>query len=856
MNGFWNWLMGDKLSGLAGADWRLGFRSDYSDYARVGLIVAAVALGWLVVRCYRREGSAPRGIKLLLAAVRMATILLVLGMLLRPAVILRFTRTLYSSVVVVLDDSKSMSFSDRYAADPNRRENLARAVGVEPARLGERTRNDLMRAVLADPNGPLVTLARDHPLVLMGFSTTRPGQEAYTRLLGEVDQVLPPGQPADGAYRQAVASRLEELLGGLSSAGYETDVPAALSSALERNRGRRVAAAVLVSDGQDTARDAAGRLSGVLDYADQVGFSRFGVLVGDTAEPRNVAVVGLRAPREVRRGEQAEVSALVAHRNLDGEKVTVRIEARKADQSQWTDTGVSTEVTLVSADPDETDRDRGAVDVTVMVEPAELGEYTYRAVIAPRDDEDNVDDNAAEALVTVTDEKVRVLLISGDAGWEFQYLRNMLLRQPDAYRMSVWQQNADAEINQAASTGMRLSRLPQELVELIGSPGGDPHPGYDVVILYDPQPTRDGFDTDFVDMLKRFVQFHGGGVCYIAGNKYTEMVCRDRQLFKPLLDLLPVFVAPNTVSITGSIMGRSASAWPVRPTRYGIDHPVLRLAGSTEESRQVWQLLPGIYWSHPVADIKPAARVLAVTSDAARRTEKGRPQPLVALQPVGSGRVVFVGFDGTWRWRFLQQGAYHRRFWSNVIRYLATLKARQVVIATGGDRFSAGERITIEVEAYDENFKPLETDEFEVVMTDTATGERVDVPPLTPVENRPGQYRTQILADQTGTFELSALPDDPQAEEKVAGKRIVIELPKAEAARSEADARKMQAVASRPQQFLHLHEADQLAQQIPTGRMTAVRDVYRELWDTNLALLAVVVLLGAEWIVRKRYNMT
>jgi hypothetical protein len=58
------------------------------------------------------------------------------------------------------------------------------------------------------------------------------------------------------------------------------------------------------------------------------------------------------------------------------------------------------------------------------------------------------DDNAAEAIVKVTDSKIKVLLISADAGHEFQYLKNYLLSQPQLHQISDWQQDADVEVNQ------------------------------------------------------------------------------------------------------------------------------------------------------------------------------------------------------------------------------------------------------------------------------------------------------------------------------------------------------------------------------------------------------------------------
>ena len=65
----------------------------------------------------------------------------------------------------------------------------------------------------------------------------------------------------------------------------------------------------------------------------------------------------------------------------------------------------------------------------------------------------------------------------------------------------------------------------------------------------------------------------------------------------------------------------------------------------------------------------------------------------------------------------------------------------------------------------------------------------------------------------------------------------------------------MQNIASRPENFLAIHEIDRLADLVPVDRKTAVREVPWELWDSNLMLLLIVVLLAVEWALRKKYNM-
>ncbi|MFP4104907.1 MAG: hypothetical protein ACLFVU_02360 [Phycisphaerae bacterium] len=549
----------------------------------------------------------------------------------------------------------------------------------------------------------------------------------------------------------------------------------------------------------------------------------------------------------------------------DGETVDVKLQERRIDSDEWNDTDVSETVNLGSDDANGTnDKPRGVRQVKLYYQPRELGEYVYRAVVEGQTDERNTEDNTAEMLVRVSDDKIRVLLVSGDSGWEFQYLRNFLLRQPDLYRVSIWQQNADKDLTQAGTEGMKLKQMPRTLRELLGDPDDPKTPGYNVVILYDPEPTRNGFDEKFVQELYSYVTDHGGGLCYIAGNKYSEETLLNTTLASELGTLLPVKLAPLRLDLDTHIGQKRPEPWPVTLTPYGMDHAVTRLSGDTKENENIWSVLPGIFWSHEVHRIKPAARVLAQSSNPTRRTGKNQPEPLIVTQPIGMGRVLYLGFDATWRWRYLDDAYYHNRFWENAIRYLAVLRKRNITISTGGDRFSVGEKITVEAQVLNEEYKPSTEEKFNVTMISVESGEKrsLELDQVKSPDGEPtGRFSKEFRLEKTGTFELTALTDDPKHEEKVAGKRIVVELPQAEARRPEADQGTMQAVAIDPKlNYMTIADIESLVEpgsrrKIPEGRLKPVREEPRTLWDTKLMLLLIVTLLAVEWALRKKFNM-
>src|SRR5262249_25955679 len=131
-------------------------------------------------------------------------------------------------------------------------------------------------------------------------------------------------------------------------------------------------------------------------------------------------------------------------------------------------------------------------------------------------------------------------------------------------------------------------------------------------------------------------------------------------------------------------------------------------APDKNESR--WSQLPRHYWGL-IGRSKPGATPLAyVREDGARpvaarfgRAEarhgpNGPPQgpspPLeeekarVVRHTDAFGRVLFIGLESTWRWRYKAGDQYHHRFWGQVVRWAASDKP----LVTGNQHVRFGTR--------------------------------------------------------------------------------------------------------------------------------------------------------------------
>jgi hypothetical protein len=95
------------------------------------------------------------------------------------------------------------------------------------------------------------------------------------------------------------------------------------------------------------------------------------------------------------------------------------------------------------------------------------------------------------------------------------------------------------------------------------------------------------------------------------------------------------------------------------PQRAGPPDYLVHLA---KDNQALWDKLPPLDGANRLGKLKPAAHLLA-------QTESG--QPLLVAQESGNGRVLAFAGDSTWRWVMHGHADAHKRFWRQVILWLA-----------------------------------------------------------------------------------------------------------------------------------------------------------------------------------------
>jgi len=846
------WLFGVSGGDVAGTEiWSLRLTGIPENlWILLGLFVVFGLLGWLVVNCYRGEGRTPLRVKHGLSVLRITLLFLLFIIILQPALVARFVRKETTAVVVLVDDTISMRWQDRYS-DAGQRAALVTLSGLPNARFaGEDrpSRTELVRRILVREGGVLKRLAEDHPLFLFRFGITSRDATTYVEPIGQVgDAGSVPKDAPEGDNRMET---VRKAMAKLESGGYHTSLARAMREALNRLEGQRLAAVVVVSDGQNTgAAQGGGRLSGARQMAQQRGIPVFTVSAGDPRPPRNIMVAQLQGPREARQKSRLSFTAFVTQRLMPRQSVDVALMRCRLGEDEWEETGVTAQVELGGGENEVLDDDEhGLKEVALIAEaPGEVGVYMYKARIEPLSEEMITTDNEASATVRITDQKLNVLFVSGDAGWEFQFLRNYLLKMSEHYAATIWQQNADPRFNQDASTGMKRATLPSSRDELFK---------YDVIMLYDPQATE-GMNGELLGMLEEFAGKHHGGICYMVGNKYTDENLVTGGVFEPLAELLPVVLARQDSAVALQLEGIKEMS-SVRLSPSGMVHPMMQLSSRAGENSRIWDVLPGTYRSRPVSRLKTLATALAVNGAPGRLTSDQQPEPLIAIQYYGKGRVLYMGFDSTWRWRNLEDSSYYERFWENVLDFLGQgrLEKKRILITTNGEKFDAGSDIRVRVEAYDRDFAPMRSKMLTLAMR--SVGEEKGTEYVLETD-KPGSYTGMIPADRVGMFELDAVKDDSgQADwmpEDVAMRRIEISLPQEEFRRPEANFEALVELAGSSDRFVRLSDVESLADKIPAGVLAVPAEVTHPIWNTKFMLILLGLLLLVEWVFRKLYHM-
>ena len=766
-------------------------------------ILAAIVL--LSIYLYRRPWGMAFWLRAFLATSRILVLVLVVATLLEPTAVVIESHTQVRSLPVLLDVSESMSMKDQR----KRSEDIASAaVALGMVSLEDDTEAD--RTVMQLDTKQRQAIASSSRLDLGKSVLTQSGRQIFESLGESLDV----SYHAFGQSPRLISDNevmITEDLMGLEAKEPGTSITASLE-AVANSGGIPPAGIVLLSDGIDNAKSQ--RSEVVLQNLGVRGIPVYTVPIGLT-DPDDVSIRNI-------------VMQEVAY---SGDKVPVRVQIQsKGYERRTARLAVILNDRRVSSRIVRFDGGLQFEEVDFRVDVYEKGAAQIDVIIEPFDDEISTVNNRVSRSVRIVNEKVNVLYIEGNARWEYRYLRAILER--------------DLRINAtfiASNVGPEVARNSPEHIERFPDDREDAFQ-YDLVILGDVDASF--FTDDELRLLEELIRDRGASLLMLCGPMYSP----GSYTGTPVQAMLPVRF--DTEAGWEKI---AESVYPVL-TREGRSSLVMTLENEVELNDRIWSRMAPMDQLPPLLSAKPGATVLAVLSDSTARDQS---YPLVAWQRYGTGKCMSIASDRLWRLRYRTGDKYHWRVWSQCIQFMTLSRLmgehKRIRLETDRSVYAVDGQCRLYAHVLDDSFDPVVQPVFEVYVSSIDGGQAKQLVSLRPDKSQPGLYEGYFAPPDPGRYRLEANENDQRISSTT---EFQVTDVRQELIDTDMRLAHLQRIANLTGgASLGIRELSKLSSLVNDRLITTKVRSEHPLWDNSLVALLLVALLGAEWILRRRYDL-
>ncbi len=732
----------------------------------VTLVVLLTLLGLPRHRLGRRQ-------RIILLSLRLGVIALAMFAMLRPSLVYSTSKPRSSTLVVLVDRSRSMMIGDA---------------------VGGKTRWEMLCAAIDDSLPALRSLAENVEVRIYAFDSS----------LHAVD--------FDG----------KEIDLGAVPKGEQTAIGAALEDVLRREAGKRLLGVMLLSDGAQRAyapRDIAPQ--GPARRLADLGFPLYTFPFGQArglGQTRDVALKDLAVNSTVYVKNELTARATAQVDGFGNQAVPVQLLFEDADGKMRS--VASAELKSMQSGQ--------SVPIELATIPQTSGEYKVTLKVPNQAGELVTTNNEMSTFVTVLKGGINVLYLEGALRVDQVYLRRSL----DA--------SQDIKVDFLRLDPRDPQQRPADLLERF-------RPGkYDVYVIGDVDSEQ--LTQEELDALAQTVQ-QGAGLVMLGGfhafgpGGYQET---------PLAALLPVEMDARERQRLGEPL-RSDVQLPgplkIIPTRpLGERHYLMGISDGERDA--AWSKLPPLEGANRLGKPKPGAQVLAT----------GKDQPLLVVGEAG-GRVMAFAGDTTWRWWMEGYAPQHKRFWRQVILWLARkdeLTDGNVWVKLDERRFNRGGRVEFTAGARSPQGEPVGDVKFNAEVT-LPDGAKQKVNLVRQGDHYVGSYdRTQTPGDYLLDLAASDLQGTPLGNAKA---RFLVFEQDLELDNAVADPTLLASLSTMTQpvggKSLAPEELPQLLGQLASQpvEMEVETQVKLTPWDTWPFFLLFVTTISVEWYLRKKWGL-
>lgn len=642
--------------------------------------------------------------------------------------------------------------------------------------------------------------------------------EYARRLLA--DRLLP---ALDSTFSVELLSFGESLqpadVNAISAVARQSNLESALAALAARYRGRPIAGVVLLSDGGDTMSSETASAG----YPAPV----FPIGIGSTSIERDREILSVTAADPVLDDSRVNLAVSAVSHGRGTEPFDLRL----------LENGRSIDVRRVTPAAD-----GSPAHAVFQVTPPPDAAVVYTVEIPSAADEPVPENNTRSVLVQPPSRPRRILLVEGAPGYEHSFMKRALggdkgLEVDSVVRNGRNDQGRDTfyiQAAQARSASLRTGypSRPDDLFR------------YDAVVLANVSGHQ--LSRSQLESTRAFVASRGGGLLVLGAQSFV----RQGLLDTPVEEALPLDLSDRSGGVLPISRGGGLNRAALTPD--GEHHPIMQIGAGSDETRKRWEGMPALASVSPLGGPRAGATVLAVTSGPG-----GATRALVAVQRFGEGRsMVFTG-EAAWRWRMMLPAGdrSYETFWRQAVRWLA-LPAQDPLSLSLPPAAMPGESLAVRVAVRDASFEPQR--DASVAVRVTAPGGRLEElhAVLDPSRASAGEYVAQFRPAEAGVHRVIAEVRREDGELSTASASMLVGGADPEMTDPRLNLQVLERLAAASGgEVVQAGDVGALKDRLLEHASATTLSVRRDLWHNGGWLAAIVALLCAEWVLRRRWGL-
>lgn len=612
----------------------------------------------------------------------------------------------------------------------------------------------------------------------------------------------PPGdfELAFYPYSYQLFDKFETPVDSLTLNGDGTDIRRALEELKEQLAENYFAAVVLLTDGADNLGENPGR------YATNYGVPIFPIAIGDPTEQKDVLISNYVTNEIAYAGTKIPVDVYIRSSGFEGKRVpvTLNFQSQTLDRKVVSLSGNSFEQKL---------------RLYFSTEKEGLFKYEIRV---PKLAGELTDINNSKAFyIRVLKSKLKVLVVAGGPGSDFLFLKRML-ESDENIEVKAYVEKAKGRFYESPSLPPKA-----QLAE------------FDCLILVDfPRATS---KNESLQNIKGALAT-GKPILILSGKNldYSKLLI--------LKDFIPLNAAPSRAP---------EQIIYLKQLPQGLHHPLLRLSEDDSENLEKWQELPPTFFNLTSIGLHESAQSLAAIDIERSGGFRRRALPLVAVRSSGKRKSAAVLSYGLWRWDLLMWGigksnSSYQTFLRNTIRWLTTEDDSKLVkITSNKEIYRSGEEVKFTAQVYFEDYQPVDGAEL-AVQLQSAEGKQN----LSLANVGQGRYEGSFQVLEGGDYSFSGTA---HLQGRVLGRdsgKFSVEEFSLEYQNTRMNEELLRRIASESGgEFYTSADFSKLNGKLRFPEKYITLKNEWEIWNRLPLLVTCILLLSAEWFIRKRKGM-